>query len=87
MLYVGSTGDLLLRCRQHKEKRIANAFTARYHFTKLVYYEVLPDVAAAETREKQIKGWTRAKKVALIQAENPLWMDLTPRLSDLSFLG
>jgi putative endonuclease len=87
MLYVGSTTDLLLRARQHKEKRSKKAFTAQYRFTRLVYFEVLPDVVAAEAREKEIKGWVRAKKVALIQAKNPLWMDLTPRLSDLSFLA
>src|SRR3954452_17368454 len=87
VLYVGATADLLLRSRQHKEKHFAKAFTARYHFTRLVYFEVLPDMAAAEAREKEIKGWTRAKKVALIQVANPLWMDLRPRLNVLSFLG
>ncbi len=86
-IYVGSTTDLLVRVRQHKEKRFKNAFTARYHFNRLVYFEVLPSIANAETREVEIKGWTRAKKVALIQAENPNWLDLTSRLSDLSFLG
>ncbi len=86
-LYVGSTVDLLARVREHKEQRIEKAFTARYHFTRLVYFEVLPSVADAEAREFAIKGWTRAKKVALIQAMNPNWLDLAPRLSDLSFLG
>ena len=86
-IYVGSTGDLLLRVRQHKEKRFKKAFTARYRFTRLVYFEVLPDVPVAEAREFEIKGWTRAKKVALIQSINPRWADLTARLSDLSFLG
>jgi putative endonuclease len=52
-----------------------------------VYLEVLPDVAAAESREMEIKGWKRARKVALIQAMNPNWLDLTPRLNDLSFLA
>jgi putative endonuclease len=83
---VGSTVDLQLRVRQHKEKRFKNAFTALYRFTRLAYFEVLPDAAAAEARETEIKGWTRAKKVALIQSINPR-SDLTPRLSDLSFLG
>lgn len=85
-IYVGSTEDLLLRVRQHKEKRIKKAFTARYHFTRLVYFEVASDIVAARDRETEIKGWTRAKKVALIQSVNPRWMDLTPRLSDLSFV-
>ena len=86
-LYVGSTVDLLLRVQQHKNKRFKKAFTARYHFNRLVYFEVLTDGVTAEAREMEIKGWTRAKKVALIQSANPSWLDLTPRLSDLSFLG
>jgi putative endonuclease len=85
-IYVGSTIDLLLRVRQHKEKRKEGAFTARYHFTRLVYFEVLPDIDAARARETEIKGWTRAKKVTLIQSVNPRWGDLSQRLSDLSFL-
>jgi len=86
-IYVGSTTDLLARVRQHKEKQIKKAFTARYRFTRLVYFELLPDIATAQAREMEIKGWTRAKKVALIQSVNPRWMDQSPRLSDLSFLG
>ena len=86
-LYVGSTLDLLLRVQQHKNKRFKKAFTARYHFNRLVYFEVLPDASAAESREFEIKGWTRAKKVALIQSMNPNWLDLTARLSDLCFLA
>jgi len=86
-LYVGSTTRLHERVREHKEKRFRKAFTARYHFTRLVYFEISPDAAAAEAREMEIKGWTRARKVALIQAMNPNWLDLTSRLNDLSFLG
>jgi putative endonuclease len=86
-IYVGSTTRLLERVREHKEKRHRKAFTARYHFNRLVYFEVLPDAVVAEAREMEIKGWTRTKKVALIQATNPNWLDLTPRLGDLSFLG
>ena len=86
-LYVGLTTRLLERVREHKEQRFKSAFTARYHFNRLVYFEVRPDAAAAEARETEIKGWTRARKVALIQAMNPNWLDLTPRLNELSFLG
>jgi putative endonuclease len=86
-IYVGSTTDLLARVRQHKEKQSKKAFTARYHFTRLVYFEVLPSGTDAEAREMEIKGWTRARKVALVQSMNPRWMDLSPRLSDLAFLG
>ena len=86
-IYVGSTLDLVLRVRQHKDKRFKKSFTARYHFNRLVYFELRPDVAAAGAREMEIKGWTRARKVALIQAVNPNWLDLTARLNELSFLG
>jgi putative endonuclease len=86
-LYVGSTEDLLERVRQHKLKLFKNSFTARYHFDRLVYFEVVLSRELAEARERQIKGWKRSKKVALIQAMNPNWLDLSPRLSDLSFLA
>ncbi len=52
-------------------------FTSRYHVHTLVYYEDFTDVFAAIAREKQIKGWTRAKKIALIQSVNPRWEDLS----------
>jgi putative endonuclease len=74
--YVGSTSDLLARYAQHKEKRIKSAFTARYTFNRLVYYEVDSSKREAEKRERQIKAWTREKKVALIQSMNPRWLDL-----------
>lgn len=82
-LYVGSTDDLLRRLVQHRRKLFPNAFTARYTFDRCVYYEFVDTEAAARKREKQIKGWVRAKKVALIQRQNPNWIDLSPRLSDL----
>ncbi len=85
-LYIGATTDLARRVAEHRNKKYATAFTARYHFDRLVYYEVLPDFAAALERERAMKQWHRARKVALIQAENPNWLDLTPRLTDLSFL-
>jgi putative endonuclease len=52
-------------------------FTAKYNATRLVWYECTSDVSAALSREKQIKGWTRAKKVQLIAAMNPDWRDLS----------
>ena len=55
-IYVGSTTDLLARVRQHKEKQIKKAFTARYRFTRLVYFELLPDIATAQAREMRSKG-------------------------------
>ena len=73
-LYIGSTVDIVERVREHKSRKAG--FTQRYHFTRLVWMEVFTDVAAARERERQIKGWTRAKKVALIQEKNPHWLDL-----------
>ncbi|MCF8296166.1 MAG: GIY-YIG nuclease family protein [Melioribacteraceae bacterium] len=75
-LYTGMTNDLKKRVYQHKNKLIPG-FTSRYNITKLVYYEIFDDVRAAIAREKQIKGWTRNKKIALIEKENPEWRDLS----------
>lgn len=74
-LYTGVTNHLERRVYEHKNKLVAG-FTSRYNITKLVYYEETNDVSVALAREKQIKGWLRAKKVALIEAENPEWKDL-----------
>ena len=76
MLYTGVTNDLEKRVNEHKMKLLPG-FTARYNMTKLVYYESTNDVVAAITREKQIKGWLRKKKVALIEIMNPKWKDLS----------
>ena len=75
-LYVGVTNDLELRVQQHKLKQIPG-FTAKYNITQLVYYEETGDVLAAIAREKTIKGWLRAKKIALIESVNPKWQDLS----------
>ncbi|MCL0046596.1 GIY-YIG nuclease family protein [Dehalococcoidales bacterium] len=75
-LYTGITDDLQRRVYEHKNKLI-EGFAKRYNVTKLVYYEVSGDVQAAIQREKQIKGWLRRKKVALIEAMNPEWVDLS----------
>jgi putative endonuclease len=82
-LYVGSTNDLLRRLHEHREKRHAHAFTARYTFDLCVFYEFVANEAAARAYEKKIKGWTRARKIALIQQRNPWWHDLTPNLEEL----
>src|SRR5687768_5210818 len=74
-LYVGVTSDIYRRVGQHREKK-ADAFTARYNIDRLVLVEETSDIAAAIAREKQIKGWSRAKKLALIQTMNPAWSDL-----------
>jgi putative endonuclease len=75
-LYVGVTNALQRRVYEHKCK-LVEGFTKRYNITILVYAEETSDVRAAIAREKQIKGWTRAKKIALIEASNPDWRDLS----------
>ena len=75
-LYVGVTNDLQRRVYEHKQK-LTPGFTRKYNLTLLVYFEATPDIRAALAREKQIKGWLRAKKVALIESINPNWLDLS----------
>lgn len=75
-LYTGVTNDLIRRVYEHKNKMV-KGFTKRYNITKLVYFEETSDVQAAIKREKQIKGWLRAKKIALIESKNPEWKDLS----------
>jgi putative endonuclease len=76
VLYTGVTSDLQVRVHEHRLKHSPGAFTARYKTTKLVYYELTDNIAAAIEREKQIKGGSRARKIALIEAVNPGWRDL-----------
>jgi len=75
-LYAGVTNDLIRRVHEHKQK-LADGFTKKYNITILAYYEVTPDVRSAIAREKQIKGWLRSKKIALIESMNPEWNDLS----------
>lgn len=75
-LYIGVTNDLVVRVRQHKNHTFGG-FTAQYEVTRLLYYERYPDVRTAIAREKQLKGWRREKKVALIEKMNPQWRDLS----------
>ncbi len=77
MLYVGVTGDLEYRIFQHKAK-LVEGFAKKYNLHRLVYFEAFGDIRVAIAREKQIKGWLRAKKVALITSVNPGWKDLAP---------
>ena len=74
-LYTGVTNDLIRRTFEHKEKLI-KGFTGIYHVDRLVYYEVHEDIKEAITREKQIKGGSREKKIGLIMSMNPWWDDL-----------
>jgi putative endonuclease len=75
-LYTGVTNNLQRRMYEHKHHLVAG-FTSKYHITHLVYFEETSDVNAAIAREKQIKGWLRAKKIALIESMNPEWRDLS----------
>ena len=76
VLYIGVTNDLEARLRAHREG-ITSGFTQQYQVNCLVYYEAFGEVLEAIAREKQLKGWTRAKKEALIARTNPLWEDLS----------
>ncbi len=75
-LYTGVTNDLERRVYQHKNK-ILKGFTKRYNIDRLVCFESTNDVTVAITREKQIKGLLRSKKVELIKTMNPRWDDLS----------
>ena len=75
-LYVGVTNDLMRRVFEHRHRKDPRSFTARYNLTRLMYCEETSDVEAAITREKQLKSWSRARQVALIDAMNPKHDDL-----------
>lgn len=76
VLYIGVTNNLARRLYEHKTG-LFEGFTKRYHVDKLVYYEHFFNINDAIAREKQLKGWTRAKKNALVETENPGWEELT----------
>lgn len=75
-VYVGVTKDLERRIWQHRSKTLGG-FSAKYGTTRLVYFEMYPRIDDAIAREKQIKGWSRDKKLALIEVENPKWWGLS----------
>lgn len=76
VLYTGVTNNLERRMYEHKNKLISG-FTEKYNVNKLVYYDSTTDVEEAISREKQIKGWTRQRKIELIESVNPRWVDLS----------
>jgi len=76
VLYVGVTSNLHKRVAEHIAGVHPSSFTRRYNVDRLVYFELTADIRAAIAREKQIKKWSRWKKVALIEAVNPMWKDL-----------
>jgi len=75
-LYVGVTNNLQKRLYEHKNK-LVNGFTKKYNLNKLIYFEIYQNINDAIKREKQIKGWIRKKKIALIKTKNPNFNDLS----------
>ncbi len=76
-LYIGVTSELEERVWQHKNGTFPCAFTDRYNIKQLVYYESFGDIREAINREKQLKRWSRVKKIGLIVGVNPTWKDLS----------
>ena len=76
VLYTGVTNDLARRVDEHK-RGVNAGFTSRYRITRLVYVEEFADIRDAIAREKQIKSWTRIRRIGLVEQRNPFWQDLT----------
>lgn len=75
VLYIGVTNNLQRRQYEHRNKLIAG-FTKKYNVDKLVYYKYFTDIKSAIIEEKKLKGWTRKKKINLINKSNPDWKEL-----------
>ena len=82
VFYIGVTSNLEGRFWEHTEERSAmsSKFCLRHNLDRLLFYEEYPTACDAITREKQLKGWRREKKIALIKSMNPAWKDLSGRL-------
>ena len=76
VLYTGVTSDLTGRIIQHKDKRL-DGFTKKYNVSRLVWYNETNDIQTALEWEKKIKGWSRKKKIDMIEKNNPQWQDLS----------
>jgi putative endonuclease len=86
-LYIGVTDNLFRRALEHKSGEL-QGFASQYGCDRLVYYEGFDDVLKAIDREKQLKGWRRAKKIALIESMNPRWDDLAEKWgAEMAFAG
>jgi putative endonuclease len=81
-LYVGMTSNLQMRVFQHKDGTF-EGFSSRYKCNRLVWFEIYDEPLKAINREKQLKGWRREKKIALIERANPTWRDLSESWYDL----
>jgi len=82
VLYTGVTSDLLTRVQEHKTCLYPKSFTSRYKCFYLVYYEVFGSIEEAISREKEVKGWKRWKKDALVKSVNPTLKDLYKEIKD-----
>ena len=71
LIYIGVTNNLIRRVYEHKHHLDKGSYTARYNIDQLVYFEETSDVEAAISREKQLKGWNRARKNRLVESKNP----------------
>jgi len=86
-LYIGMTNNMYRRALQHKSGEI-EGFASKYGCNRLVYYEGFDDVQKAIGREKQLKGWIRAKKIALIESKNSRWEDMAEKWgAEMLFAG
>lgn len=74
-LYIGVTSNLVKRIHEHKTK-VVKGFTEKYNTDKLGYFEIYSDIRTAIEREKQLKDYSREKKIELIEKDNPYWNDL-----------
>ena len=81
VLYVGVTNNLIRRTYEHKQK-LVDGFTKKYNVNKLIYFEQFSDVRIAIQREKQLKSFSRIKKINLINQLNPEWIDLYNSILD-----
>jgi putative endonuclease len=79
VIYIGVTNDLIRRVYEHKSHAV-KGFTQQYNVTQLVWFESSESIQSAIEREKQLKNWRRDWKIALIEENNPNWMDLYPNL-------
>jgi putative endonuclease len=86
-LYVGMTNNIERRMREHKSGEV-EGFASKYRCNRLVYWESFDEVQRAINREKQLKGWTRAKKIGLLESMNPRWADLAEKWgAEMAFAG
>jgi len=86
-LYIGMTNSMYRRALEHKRGEV-EGFASKYHCDRMVYYESFDVVHNAIGREKQLKGWRRAKKIALIESKNPRWEDSAETWgSEMAFAG